>query len=726
MSIGTTYRELILEGILRDILEEGAVPSIAELDSRLAAYLDEHDPSEPLFDYTDYAVATNTSASVASTTGAYQGIYNDLRALYKHLLATTDLQFTTFDRWKAEARLLEAQLVELEGRIDTLLLLSRDTTGYLNYVQDYFTDLSKVDLANTTAHCDAARRSISIGSTAGATESTRIDLSGIKDSDIEFNILTKNNLAASALSQGSRLRYAVSDIENYWLTRVIVNKPSPVTTELKVKLGDAAVSISRIEVDLHMANISNAVSFTPMYSIDNYNWSQLPVSNFTISITDRATFQFAPLEAKWVKFIMTKNSFDSSDNGVYTYEFGVDEIAFYHEGFGEDATGTFISKPLSVTKTDKSVQKFSRLVLETCETLPSDTKIDYYITASNDSTVPLSSASWTLIDPLNRAVTTNPTLLDLGSLAQIEIDNLSICYNVLGATGFVNPAVTALTVSSISGTTPSYTTYITSAPRYSFANSNDVLLDLQLASSIEIAEGTLEIWRNVAKRTPRLVRGYQSGWGFSDPYYKTTVYVSNKNGKAIDFGSKPVIVDGVPVIGSTTIAYGRHSIWVHKDRWAYVDPSGCTTITDLKAVDSLYPYNHRALVEGITYPAGWVSTEAQVYTGFDIVAEYFMTQTSIFDFAHNMKADDYTRFAMDVDVADPAATVSAVRTLKPSQSVFLLKVDTSHGDFTNEKYILKFKSVDTLYTYLRLKAVLTTENESVTPLLGGYRIKMSS
>ena len=724
MSIDTTYKELILEEIIRDLLIAGTSPSVSRITSNFNTYIKDNDLTEPLFNYDDSKVGFGSTSSATGFTDTNNTIYKDLKVLYKHMLKLSEQTIINFDRWRAEAWLLDGQLNSLLSRVNSLLLISQDTAGYLNFIQDDFVDTSKTDLTQTSAYINTAKQYLTIGT--NNIGSTRIDLSSLLDTDVEFNVLTRTNLMSITPQAGSKRIYAISDINNFWQERVYMSKPVAVTVELKVDMKTPR-TISRIDVDLHTSNTSRSLQVTPLYSLDNYSWSNLPSDTFTANITETYTFQFPEVQVRYVKFLMTKLGADLVHKEIYSYEFGVDEISFYSEGFADNEDNVFISRPLSVIDQKTSLaQKFSKAVLEVCERVPTDTSIDYYLTVSNDPEVPVtSSGAWIPIDPIGRVILKQPSSLDFGSLAQVTITGMVVSYDPVAIeTKFSNPKKQYTYVSSVISSTPTTNAVSASSQRYSFKNSNERILNYEFSSSIEIAEGTLELWRNVkVLGLTDLVRDVSNGWGFHDPWYTCSVYVTNPAGVTIDFGPKFIVLDGEPKTGRILIGFGKHSIKAHKDNWKEFSATGITTLALLKAADSLYPYNHRYLVEGFPYPSAWATTEEKTYMGFDIVAEFLMKEVSPLDLIHNVKPNDYERFALDWDAPDTASTGF---TNKPAAKVFLIKCDEAYSDFTNERFLVKFKSVDTLYQYLRLKAVLKTSDTTVAPYVDSYRVKLAS
>jgi hypothetical protein len=625
-----------------------------------------------------------------------------------------------------ESKVLEGRLDDLNERICTLLLLEEESAGYFNYVQDTFADRSKIDSTYTTAKIDLVKQRVSIGTSAAG--ATRTNLNHIQRQDIEFTVLSKNGLVSSVAAPQSDLKHVVSDVQTYWQNRLYMNRPAPVSVELKIKLGDFSTSISRIDVDLHMSNSNSAVQVTPLLSTDNFNYTQLPIEDFTRSVVDKSTFQFAPQSAKWVKLILTKTGYDLVHNNLYVYEFGVDEVAFFNEGFSSTVGVDLVSQPLSVTDEEGAIEQFSQVVLEAVEDIREDTSIDYYVAASNSSTFPVTSGIWVNIDPIGREGSTRPQVLDFGDLDDVTVSGVIISYDAAETTAkYINPDKEFTAITAISDSVASTAEVVSSEQRYSFGNPDDLILNYELDSSISIAKDTLEVWRNVNTQGSNiLVRGYENGWGFSEPYYSTSVSVTSNTGIDIDFGDQEVVVDGAAVNGVVSFTKGTHAILAHKDNWAEITHGDVTDLDSLKAADSLYPYNHRYLVEGYPYPSAWPTDDKKVYLGFDVVAQHLMKQVSVMDIVNNTAPSDYSRYALDLDAQDTGATIAGVATTKDPMYCFLVKANTGNPDFLNERFRINFKSANTLYSYLRFKAVLGTTDGDITPFLDFYRLKIAS
>lgn len=728
MAISETYGELILEQILRDLLLHGESPRLSTITSDFNTFTATNDISKPLFKSTTSKVTWGENSSATKNNLTNNTILQDLSVLYKHIFKISEQSLLNFERWKAESQLLEGRLDILTDRINNLLLLSSDTAGFFNFIQDNFVDTSKVDLTNSNAYVNTSKDIVTIGtSSPGA---TRVNLSSLSNKDVEFTVLSRNNLIATLEAEGSQPVFAISDGSSYWQERVWVSKPGPVSAELKIHFPEAT-TLSKIELDLHMSNQSAAVQVIVQYSIDNYTWIQLPTDSFTQSVLRAATFTFTPIQVQYVKFIMTKPGYDSISNGLYAYEFGLDMLAFFNEGFGSNIDSTLISQALSVTGTDGLPEDFGKVVLEVCEDIPTGTSINYYIGVTNDSSAVPNDINFVGIDPITRTTTTLPSILDFGDISLITISDIYPSYDPSATdSSLINPSASFDYLKSTAGGITDTRAGLSSAQRYSFSNSNERILSLSLGPDIQIAQNSIELWRNVhTTGSTTLVRGTSNGWRFEEPYYKTTVQVNNANGYSIDWGGKTAVVDGGVQSGKVNLSTGKHTIWIHKDNWRYVDPTTIVDLTTLKSLDNLYPYNHKYVVEGFNYPTTWPIGTEKIYQGFDIVAEYLTQEVSIFDLESNISPGDYGRFAIDLDTGDPNRELdgsSAADADKVPIRVFVVKVDETRSDFMNELFMLRFKSTNTLYKYLRFKAVLLTTDSTRTPLLDSYRIKVST
>jgi hypothetical protein len=745
MALQDIYRSYLRNKFISSKAEDGVYLTVDEVEEYLRENIDDLDLTVPQFDSDDYIVSGKENASASKFNNTMEAMKQDLTVLYKVFLSLGRAATDDYERWRHEAKILEKRLIDLEDKIDSLLLLSQDTEGYHSYFLDNLTDLLYVDLDNTTVAVDIESNVAFIPPTfSGDQETSKIttfyDTNGDPLSEdqlddlISFKVRTNPFLGLS--SEGNRGDMLNQSEGIGWKNTVkMPSKDKSVTCELLVKLSDTPIPISSIYMKLLA---SSGMSITPLYSIDNYNFAELPTEGKTLDLNlntqYQATFNFETIQVKWIKFLLIKSGFDRERNG-YMYEFGFDEIAFYEEAFTPNETHSFISKPLYILDKDGNIREFSKVALEVCESEPDFTSIRYFITPGGSSSFSIdANTKWYPISPSNRKTPDFPLILNLGDITEVEVEDVSISYD--GTTtdeDFRNPAETFNLLSLNTDDSILDESITASSIRFVPTRTDEYILDYQIkdsdysgsgsGNSLTINEDNIQIFRNVGEvGSTETVRGVGKGWRFENPYYITLIEVLSSE-LAIDFGDGSVIIDGKvksgsqKIIGKSPTFDGVHEIRVHKDNWIQIT-SELNTLSELVAADPLYPYNHKLLIEGYKYGNSWLNTQDQVYQGADLFFARRLKKVSTFDLSYNLTEDNkYLFFALDRDISNTHAGNNS------STRVFVVKVDKSNSDFVNEKFILRFNLINQRYSYLRFRADLSTKVSTNCPVMGAYKLK---
>jgi hypothetical protein len=697
------YSQIIIENIIKKYLEQGTVPTIEDIESEFEAVLATQDLTSSNFTVEEFSVERKEVATATKYNQTNQEVHQDINVLYKSLYDSSDRAVKLFDHWETKASGLENRLKNLESRIGRLLSLSADTNGYFETVGDKFTNTSLVDLnrsSNIAINLEQNVVTLDKPNNFNPNSTDRIFLNDLLSTQSVFNVLTRTNVIAVDQVENSEPRFAFRDTTQYWKAHVITNqKTSPVTTDLTVMIGKT-ISISKIDIMLHASQNNSITRITPMYSNDGINYTRLPVINAISESLEKATFSFPQTSMSYLKFIMEKDSFDFISNGQYVYEFGAKEIALFKESYPTtDYVGTLVSKPFSAIKADKTFVKFNRLTLEACEGITSETHLNYYIAVAREEdedilwlspteyTAITDDRVWFPVTPVSRAESIYPKVLDLSTLNTLERTGITVSYDRT-ASGLVSPAAGYTLLNLVSGV-PTFESEVATDQRYVFGKSSHKILDLQIDKDVPVDLNTIKIWRNVGTKgsstgdITNVVRGVQAGWNYEAPYYTTTVQIKGNAGLSINVGKFPITIDG-------------------------------TSYTNVVGPDILYPFNQKLLIEGYVYPTGW--EEEQLYRGVDRFAGHYLTQVSIFDMVNNVEGNDYTKFAIDLDISDT--------TPHGASSVFIVNVDNSIADFVNESFVIEFNLTDQLFTHLALKVEFRTDNSKLTPVLDEYSIKL--
>ena len=766
MAIESTYRTLLIEDFIKNQLSRGVSVSAIDIEDEIDESIAGLDLTNPQFIAEDHHVQRVENSSATKHKDTFLDIRQDLRVLYKDMINLTKTSIEAFERWGLESFSIEKRLIDLEDRIENLLILTQDTQGFSGIIVDNFTDTGKVDLTNSTAEVDIECAAVEM--VADPSVFSRIFLNELElPDDVTFKVRTTIDF----LSRVDQVEAILSDPFNQesktWWSNITMRTRGPVTTELTVRLNpDGPIKLSRIFMELHDSAESSPISITPLYTVDNINFNQLPTNTFTIEAKSVAAFSFEEVEAKWIKFILTKRGPDpSGGTEFFNYQFGFKNIRFFEQAFSQDDTQHMITTPLFLTDPDNldDVVSFDKLTLETCERIETGTAINYFITVSDNAAVPLianeninETAEWFPISPVNRTIQPHPVILNVGDVTEQTFGDdevVKVAYDGRATDpDFVNPSASFKLLSK-SGTTILDESITATVPRYNFINTNDRILDRQIKDSVYtgsgtdpliINEGEILILRNIGAQALdpddvlNKVREIQRGWGFNDPFYSCVIEIQNPDGMEIDVGDQPITIDDVVftnkvdsniLTGKTETTTGLHRIKVHKKNWKEFKPDIDTDpvsgpiapvdqLDELIARDPLYPFNHKVIIEGFAYPSNYPETDEKVYQGADIFAELQMMLVSPFDIANNVAVDNFTVYALDRDA--PISHTGG----NSSTRVFVVKVDDSNPDFQNERFMIRFKEVNALRKYLRLRADLTTTNGKISPSLEGYKIKL--
>lgn len=667
-----------LERIIKENLQNGVFISSSEVEAQFNKSIEETPLTQSRFQFADAEIQYKEESSALKYNTSLQNIQQDIEDGYDALLTLSKQRAREFERWKVELVNLSKHVASLKSSLQGLLLIQKDTAGYFDTIDENFESLTKIDVSNTDAFVDLDNNYVSIQE--DATSNSKINLNDIGISDVKFTVLTRKNLNSHNLMPNSRVEYAFHDISYVWHHRIYMSSfNDPVNTELKVKLGDGPVNFNRMSIELHAPDTNVYTSVHAQYSIDDYNWFDIPATNNPQDLIGKGFMDFEQIEAQYVKLIMTKTAHDSYGANGYVYEFGAKEIAFYTRSYSADES-TLISTPLYVleNKEDPTSAKsrFNNIAIEVCEIIPDNTTIDYSISVD-------SGITWNPISPINRASSTASKTFATGGFT----DNETITGGVLD------------------------TIRLDFTTSYSYKNVQDRLIDYTIDSAgVQVPHNHIRILRDTGQNdNDILTRESVTGWQFDNEYYTTYVQINNSSGLTIELGDTVAELDNSAVTGSVLMSKGLHKFRTRRANWLKL-PDGTTEGT-LPVNDILYPYNHKLLIEGFAYTPSFAGEK--VYLGVDIYASYVMERVGIFDFEHNVAQDDYGKFA----IIDNSATDTIS---------FLVKYNNNVSDFGNENFYISSKTIDNTIDELLLRIILGTQNKDISPILSGYRIKFGN
>jgi hypothetical protein len=550
MSLEATYKTILLEKYLKEKLQQGDNVSAIDLIQAAESLNNSKDFTQPQFATSDHEVENEEEASASKINKTFEALTEDLEVVYKEVVQLSDNAISLYERYKTESNGIKKELIDIEEEIENLLLLSEDTEGYHSIIVDNFTDLESSNLTQSTVKIDIAANNISLKPNNAST--TQKFLNNITEEDISFrvrsNILGRADLAASSITN------VFKDTTQVWHTCLYSDKIKPIVCELIVKLGEEAIAFNRIQVIVHDGGNSGTMSITPLYSTDDISYSQLPSDNFSQYINNSCSFFFPEITAKYMKFVLVKNSPDPSSSEENKYQFGFRQIGFFGESFtaGQDNKQIFESNWLTVLDENGESKEFEKLVIETCDEVPAEATINYYVATSN--TASSDAVNWYPITPINRDASSleilHPKIFEVGAVANIVKDGIEL-YKVDSPTG------NAVYAKKVNGALQE-TEIPSEINLYSYLDvENDGILNYLLynegESAVTVRDSSLAVYRNVGQ------------WEFIEPYYHAVVEVKNAEGTTLQTEDQPVSIDDGPEeSGEVKIPYGFHRLKIYK------------------------------------------------------------------------------------------------------------------------------------------------------------------
>ena len=664
-----------LESIIKTNLQQGIDISASEVLEELATLLEEVSITDKNFNIENAVVQERSESSSSTYNTSIDQVHMDLEDAYDAILMISETRAGNFERWKLKLIDLSRKTQQLKASLNSLLLLKKDTAGYFNMIEDHLEDANALDIVNSSVDINLDNHTAVLP--VDPVSKQMLNLNSLFAEDVVFNPVTRENLLSYSVMPGTSVLNAFKDMTSTWQHRVFMGTyDKHVDVELKVKVSDESVAINRIEFVSHASDIGSTIDLKVQYSIDDYNWFDIDATNNPQSIISTGFFDFQSVDVRYVKFIMTKYGHDYEDGTAYVYEFGAKDISFFSRSYSA-LSGELITEELSTYNTDVTppVKKdFNIISCEVCEILPEGTEIEYLISSDGMQT-------WSGISPLNHVSSPYPRIFKFGSTTDVG-----------------------------SGTDVK----LNLATQYTYKNNNDRLLGYTIdVSTKESPYEYTKIWRDVGQNDDSvLTRGIVSGWQFDDTFYETYVNVDNETGIYVELGDTVAELDAQRVTGTVFISGGAHKFKTHKSNWKIL-PSAFDPANeeDFTQVDTLYPYNHKLIIEGFDYAGATSYSGAEVYSGVDLYASYIMKYSTLFDFNYNVLYNDYTRYSI----------INDSNTLK-----FFVKYDNNVSDFQDESFYITSRTISSSVDSIRLKVILKTENQDVSPIFTGYRIKVGN
>lgn len=683
MSLKGRYHNVLFTDFLLKELKLGTVPNIDELEEQVKE-LEASNPllgERPLIALEGFDIAHYESASASKWNTTLTSQKRDITAMYDTI---KDLSVATIKqerRWASYYESVRRSLITLEDRIQNLLLLKRDTLGYFAYVSDDFVNMEKINQALTTARIDT-----NAGIATMREEWVPSGVARILPDDSwipSTQLLSVTNLVLQETPAGMGVSHTIDDEYSKWLSVIRTSTAQVITHSLLVDMGESK-AVSKATFVPFGSTGTSAFVVSLMYSQNGVDFVLVPGQASISLVGSPGVWMFPEIQARFFKFIISKSGYDLVDiDNNFVYEFGCKNVSFYRPNF-DTVVGTLLeSNALSVVDNDGVAKTFSKVALNTCDFKPEGTDIYYLISPDGVTFIPISS--------LDDSAPSHPQIIDFTNAVPVNnVGSTSVFDVTKDAEALDSLASHGITLNGVS----------------------DVGLNsyVPLASVGDINETSYVVYRNLGKQG-QVVRGISSGWSLNieTNTYQTILRVDDPSGYEINLGSTSAKIDGVSRTGTVLLSKGDYLFETDAENWVSLDTtSPVLTEVLLEAADSLYPYNHKYIVEGYPYPTGF--TGDKIYTGGVFWAEMKIGFISMQEFDSLSDTGELGVYTRRVDATGNIA--------------FIFKTQQSFGDHFSERFRVEYKLPTRTFTTIILRAILSTSDPSVSPFIDSYTIKL--
>lgn len=548
-------------------------------------------------------------------------------------------------------------LNKLELEINKEVLLSNSNDPFLYGIVEEFTDLKFVDQEMTDAL---------IYDGHVICKSNIFESQVVSSFNIKADIVSRSN--SIVFKNGTQNLFDLKRLDKSGYQHICYsnNKNDIVDLILDIELLNAT-DINVLRLDLLDLGINSKIISNVF--VLNQDGIYDPVENNNSFVTNGTTFiNVNKKNVKYIKLVLTKTSYDEENNLEYLFKFNIDYIGFNKFEYDDKEVSTVVCGPYKILNEKNEPVNFNSasIVKGTCCVIPDKTSIDFYL-----------------------------------SKDKVNWEHISFTNSGRNVVSFENTLEEILEL--IDSTQGNYTVNdreILNRYRINI-NSNQSLLNFyipfdKISFYIQNSE---EIFRQT-----NLSRN--DGWIKNNNTWSTVFEVENLEGRYINLGIYEAKIDNNIKSGKVFLSYGRHTI--ETNHYSVISNNDqILNETDLKVADSLYPCNHKYLIEGFRYSSNYIGQ--RVYLGFDKNYGYLLKEVPTGFLKNNpTRYDIYSKI-----------------NVQGLGLCFVVNVNPNNDDFANESYDINVLSSSNEFdNNLYIKAVLKTNDKTVTPKIDSIQVRV--
>lgn len=651
------YETQIKETVVREfVLENSRVPTPIELRQLISDYKQAH-PNISVVGRSGYEVSKPGFMSVSSS---QEENLNAESMASDFLLASKRLDYLAAQLVETDiglgstVRRLQRELNSLESRLDNVLLFTQASNPFLIGLEEDFNTADKLDFDRSNVSVE------SFGLTASRRNMAPLDLS-------QMAISYTTSAAKGYLSffNNSSTDSLKEDDGNTWVHQVYTNYSSGrINLQLTVDLNsEEYVSSAR----LVFASISkeSGTKITTSYSVDGKTFATVEPAE--ISLTNHEySVDIGIAGIRKIRFIISKNYADAktSVGEQHVYHFSIDSLKLYAAGYSAEDSVAYLG-PYEMLDEDLNDYNFTKATCELCLTSGEDTAVNVFLSKDDVTYFPLKDSNDFVIFGSSVSDSSGEQIHDTSARYALVDDDE--CEYDSAKEGVLNFYIPQDYVSRI-------------IPKAISIRRNIVVVD-----SLD-SINTLE-----------------PGWVLANDLYATTIFVDNPGGTVLDLGPTVAYLNDIEVTGKINVPYGYSVFATSPNNWRPID-TGALSIGDLKNKDRLYPYNHKLIIEGYSYPKSF--SGEKVYFGY----QYF-------GYAMRYVPADYFN---SIDYDPTIFTYEET----PSGWKFKVKVNKSLNNWALEKFSGEWRLQDAEGNDLWVKLLLRSKDGSKSAIVNSFKLRV--
>lgn len=670
MTISNAYRKTIKERAVQEfVIAHSRSPTTKELTELLRDKYSEYVSIDQIgfSGYETVKPQYRDVSSVANENQNREAIYDDLFTVSNRLEDLTQLLEDSFRGFQATAKRTNKLLRQVESRLDNLLLLNSYVDVFVHGVEETFDTQDYIDFEKTTASVESGY------CTLGRTSITKSDLS---NANFSVSAIADKGFIGSQTSTSVNL--LKRDDGSVWEHLVYTKqRQGRVSVVIEVDFNDS-IYIGDIRFTSSSIGVNQKSTVTLFYSLDGETFTAFePVE--TVIKSGENHFNLGIDGVQKIQLMISKNVADNSTNtnNQYVYVFSLDSFKVYSDSYTKSKESVLYAGPYFITDELGQPVNFTKATLDACVVQPVNSSVNFFLSQDGENYKPV---SW-------KQNTNN--IVSFGNGAAV-----STSFNI-----DPDKDLFALTET------------IPGIDEINFATESFLNIGINESYASQVPIRSIVVKRNcVNSGSPDLLYNTVAGWNFNnnDQSYSTTVYIDDPEGREIDFGSSSVIVNGTILTGTVKLQKGYSVIKTDASNWKELD-DGIMNIDALMAADSLYPYNHKYLIEGYNYSVNFKGEK--LYTGAD---EFFGALLKY------VAPEVFNRLTPDRDNYYKVFTIENI----DGNLYFKVKVNKTDALWQEERYIadwiVQSGSQNTIY----VKAVIATSNTNKTPMIEDFMIRV--